>query len=154
MVTLLSAFCRKCCRTAETADMANAVLICSSWPPVATPEVFVEIDRSSGLGGCWARRGLSDGRDFDAPDMDVNLVGFALCRLETAWVRRRIHRLQPGRRRLTHGDQPLVGHGRQRRIGCWSQGFQSRVFCECLRLSRGSLVVWIVEGRQKWLIGG
>ena len=27
MVTLLRAFCRKCCRTAETADMANAVLI-------------------------------------------------------------------------------------------------------------------------------
>jgi hypothetical protein len=58
--------------------MANAVLICSSSPPVAAPEVFVEIERSSGRGRRWARSRLGDGRHFDAPDVDVNLVSFAL----------------------------------------------------------------------------
>src|SRR5712675_648016 len=137
MVTLLRAFCRKCCRTAETADMANAVLICSSSPPVAAPEVFLEIERSSGRGCCWARGRLSDGRDFDAPDVDVNLVGLALRWLGAAAGfgcggsggcrgRQRLARLESGRGLLSSGDQRLVRTERGRLIcGCLFLGFKS-----------------------------
>jgi hypothetical protein len=59
-------------------------MLCSSWPPVAALEIVIEIERPSGRGCRWARGRLSNGRDFDAPDVDVNLVGLALRRLGAA----------------------------------------------------------------------
>jgi hypothetical protein len=95
-------------------------MLCSSWPPIAALEVFIEIERSSGRGRGRSRGGLDDGGDFDAPDVDVNLVGLALrwlgaaCGLgcEGSGDRRgrwRLARLQSGRRLPTSGDQRLVG---------------------------------------------
>jgi hypothetical protein len=140
MVTLLRAFCRKCCRTAETADMAKAVLIGSSSLPVAAPEVFVEIERSSGSGRRRSRGRLGDGGDFDASDVDVNLVGLGLRCLGAACGFRPsgsdccrgghcVARLQFGRSLQAGSHQRLVRTGWDRlSCSCWFRGLERRIF--------------------------
>jgi hypothetical protein len=120
--------------------MAKAVLIGSSSLPVAAPEVFIEIERSSGSGRRRPRGRLGDGGDFDASNVDVNLVGLALrwpgaaCGFRPSGSNccrggHCVARLQFGRSLLAGGHQRLVRTGWGRLIcSCWFRGLEGRIF--------------------------